>query len=372
MSKKEILFQNPDNDNPFIIRKDLSEDNDSIIDILRATPTSSSLSYVIDRSPIYSTFTKYQGYDHNLLVAETENKVVGSLSLVFDRVYMADQETNIAYTCDLRLDTKARGRGIGDSLMQTGVKTIEKVLGDKNSIFTCVFKDNQAGLKKNKKLADNDLAKMNTVAEVKSYFILPFSLKLSKKSNYKIRYANENDLENMFKLWQEISFKRNLARVFTYQSFKEWINNTAGIESYILAEKNNQLVGFFGLWNQSSIRRVIIYAEDKQIKFLRKIWNPLSKLIGIPRFPGPNQQLDFFNISNLCIKEKESFKELLYVAFKHVRKNNAMFLALALDQRDELNSQLKSFISSTTEMLILSNFLFENNDNLFHPEISLG
>lgn len=356
-----------------IIREANLNDDTQIINLVKNHPTSSSLSYVVDRSPSYFKLAEYQGYDYKVLVAESDN-IVGSLLISFDKVYLDNLEQKIAYTCDLRVEPFARRTGIADNLMKSGVQSIKDCLGESPNIFTCVLKDNKAGLKKNQNLGRDGLVQMKEVATFKSYFLLPFYTKLFKTKNYNIRFANSNDIEQMFKLWAEINQSRNLARVFTEESFIDWINNSQGlgINNYLIAEKNNQLLGFMGLWNQNKIRRVIIHSQNNQMKMMRYFWNTCSKLLGIPYFPGPNQALNFYNITNLCIKDNDCFKELIYNAFKYVRENNSMFLAIGLDSRDKLNKELKGFISSTTELYLLSNYEIKNNDNIFHPEIALG
>ncbi len=349
-------------------------DNNQIIDLIKKYPTSSSsLSYVVDRSPNYFKLSEFQGYDYRTLVAEA-NKILGTLFISFDKVYLENIPQNIAYTGDLRVEPFIRRTGIADNLMQEGVRIIKNTLGENPNIFTCVLKDNIAGLKKNQNLARDGFANMQKVAELRSYFMFPFYLKNIKNKNYNVRFATENDIENMFNLWQLINSKKNLARFFDLNSFNNWINNTdgLGINNNILAEKNNEIVGFMGLWNQNKTRRIIIHSQNSQIKFIRKFWNIGSKLIGIPQFPKSGQELNFYNITNLCIKENQCFEQLIYNAFKHVRRNNSMFLALCLDVKDELNKELKYFLSSTTELYLLSNYQFKNNNNLFHLEISLG
>lgn len=354
------------------IRLANQNDNSQIIDLVKKYPMSSdSLSYVVDRSPNYFRLAEFQGNAHKVLVIEA-NKILGLLSLVFDEVYIDNKSQKIAYTCDLRVEPFIRKTGIADSLMLEGINTIKNSLGENANIFTCVLKDNIAGLKKNQNLSKHGIL-MKKAAEFKTYFILPFYTKILKNLNFNIRFAKENDIENMFKLWNEVNKNKNLTRVFTLESFTNWIKNTEGlgINKYLLAERDGTLVGFMGLWNQKETRRIIIHSQSKQMKFIKGFWNLGSKMIGIPKFPGTGQDLNFHNITNLCLKDNECFDQLIYNAFIYVKKNNSMFLTLALDKKDELNKYLKKFISSSTELYLLSNYKFENN-NIFHVEISLG
>lgn len=349
------------------------QDNQQILDLVKKYPTSSSLSYVVDRSPSYFNLARLQGYDYKALVIEANNKILGSLLITFDKVYLEKEIKNIAYTSDLRVEPFIRKTGLADELMKEGIKLIKENLEEKN-IFTCVLKDNIAGLKKNQNLARDGYADMKIIASLKTYFIFPFYTKKLINKDFDIRFANHNDLEEMFYLWKETNSNKNLSRAFTINSFKEWVNdkNGIGIDNYLLAKKNNKIVGFIGLWNQSKLRKVIIHSQNNQMRLFKNFWNLGTKLIKIPQFPASGQELNFYNITNLCIKDSECFEQLLYNAFKNVKRNNSMFLALALDINDELNEKLKYFIASTTELYLLSNYQFKDNNNLFHIEISLG
>lgn len=349
-------------------------DNQQIIELVKRYPTSSSLSYVVDRAPNYFKLCELQGYDYKVLIAEANNKVLGSLVISFNNVYLEHKVQNIAYTCDLRVEPFIRRTGIADELMKGGFKIINQVLGKDFNVFTSVLKDNLAGLKKNQNLLRDGIANMQEVALLKSYFLFPLFTKKLKTNKFNIRYACQEDLNDMFNLWKEINSKKNLAQYFDINSFKNWVNNTEGLglNNFLVAEKNNKIIGFMGLWNQSKIRKIIIHNQNTQIRLFKNFWNFGAKLINIPKFPKAGQELNFYSITNLCIKDSECFEQLLYNAFKHIKINNSMFLALALDIRDELNEKLKYFIASTTELYLLSNYQFKDNNNLFHIEISLG
>lgn len=347
-------------------------DNNQIIELVKKYPTSSdSLSYVVDRSPNYFKFAELQGYNHKVLVAISD-KILGSLVVSFDKVYLDNSILDISYTCDLRVDPSVRKTGVADSLMIEGVNTINNILGTDSKIFTCVLKDNKAGLKKNQNLSKHGIL-MKEIAQIKTYFIFPFYTRKLNYKKYNIRFACQDDIEKMFLLWQQVNENKNLSRFFDLESFKSWVNNTEGlgINNYLIAEKNGELVGFMGLWNQSKTRRIIIYSQNKRIKIISKLWNLSSKIIKIPQFPSKDQELNFYNITNLCLKDNDSFNHLIYNAFIHLKKNNSMFLTLALDKRDKLNKYIKKFIYSGAELFLLSNYKLKT-DNIFHVEISLG
>lgn len=367
--KKETINAN--------IRFSEEQDNLALIEIFKKYPTSSSLSYVVDRSPNYFSFTNLQGNSWKILVSEVKNEIVGSLTIIFDKVILEKQIQEISYTCDLRLDTSVRGLGLADELMKKSVTTCQEVFNKEIPIFTCVLKDNKAGLKKNQNLDTLGITKMEEIAEINTYFFLPF-FSGKKTSNYVIRTAKENDLNVMFELWHKVSAKKNLAKYFTFEEFKNWIINTEGLglSAYLVAEKDNKIVSFLGLWNQNKLRRVLITSEKKAMKVVRGLWNTAKIFKKLPDFPQPNKNLNFYNVINLCIDKEydDAFIELIQKAFLITRENNAMFLALALDKKDPLNSYASKFKADRGSLLLLSNYKFSKpiGNTPFHMEIGLG
>ncbi len=384
------------------IRNSTELDNQSLINLFLKYPVLSSLSYKVDRSPDYFNLSRVQGFDRRVLVAYRENisksqptnvelyqenvgnrlgdSLLGTISVIFDQVYMDGQIKKQAYMCDLRLEPEARGTGLGDKMMLAGYNTCLQVLGAEPVIFSCVLNDNKAGLKKLANLGRDKITRFEKIGEIKTYFFLPFNPKrFLIKNDYFIRCATWDDLPEMVELWNQVISKKNLGRVFTLDEFENWIKNSPGlnISSYLLAIKDNEIKGFLGIWNQFEIRKIIITAEIPFMTIVRKTWNFFKKLFNLPHFPEPGQSLNFFNVVNLCIplKNSEILPSLINKAFKIVRENNSLFLAMALDKRDPLNENVRGFISSVSELDLLTNskeVINNKKSNIYHMEISLG
>jgi len=338
--------------------------------------TSNLLSYRIDRSPDYFAFSQTQGYAFKILLAIYQEKIVGTLSVIFDQVYLEGKIRNVAYTGDLRITEQARGTGIADLLMQEGIKTINDQSGKDTPIFTCVFKDNLAGLKKNQNLSRNDVARMETVGEIRAYFIVPFNFRKIKANGINIRIAEEKDVIDMIELWNTNAKRKSLSRVMSEQNFYLWLKNSGlKVSDYLLAFNHNKLVGFMGLWNQNSIRRFIVTSQSNTLKNISRTWNWFGSWGKLPRFPQPGETLPFYNVVNHCISDLEGnvFPLLLEKALENVRKNDCLFLCLALDKKDPLNKFLKPFMNSGSDILLLSNYQFTKlQSEIFHMEVSLG
>lgn len=359
-----------------LIRYSNDRDNISLINIFKNHPVSSSLSYVVDRSPDFNNLHKLQGFDYKVIISEEENKVKGSLSLLFDRVYLNGKESISTYTCDLKLEHDLRKTGVADRLMREGFHCTRDLYPD-SKIFTSILKDNKAGFKKNQNLSN--LVKMNLLGEVNSYFFVLLSKKIKKNNKYTIRPSTENDVEEMVNLWQKVKKENyNLARSYTIESFKKMIHNTPNLSynDFLLAIKDNKIVGFTGLWNQHPVRKIVITSEQSIMKTIRLIRNLYGLFVKLPEFPQINKPLNFYCMLHLCISPEniDCFADILSNACKIVFEKNSMFLALALDKKDPLNTYASKLISDKGQLLLLGELAPEDmdKDKLFHVEISLG
>lgn len=343
---------------------------------------SAHMRYRVDRSPDYFALCRVQGRDHRVLVAEQEGAILGTLSVVTDRMYLEGAPVAIAYTADLRVAREARGTGLADGFMIEGIRACRDLNGPGTPIFTAVMADNPAGFKKNANLARDGLVAMRPIADVDLRFLLPFRLPGAKTApGIRIRTATPEDLGAMVALWERVNAPRPLARAFTPDTLEAWISRTPGLgwERFLLAfDRADRLLGFLGVWNQRPIRRFVLEAESPSQRLIRRAWNAARGLAGLSRFPQAGEPLDFCNVVNLCLPAEAgvALPALLDAAFAQVRAQGALFLGLALDRRDPLGVLLKPFLASTSHLCLLGNERFvslgDPHAPVYHVEISLG
>ncbi|MBO9542611.1 hypothetical protein J7643_18645 [bacterium] len=343
---------------------------------------SAHMRYRVDRSPDYFALCRVQGQAHRVLVAEAEGEILGTLSVIADRMYLEAVPEAIAYTADLRVAQAARGTGLADGFMREGIHACRDLNGPETPIFTAVMADNPVGFKKNTNLARDGLVTMRPIADVDLRFLLPFRLPLTKAMpGVRVRAATPEDLGAMAALWERVAAKRPLARAFTPDELEAWITRTPGLgwERFLLAfDRDERLLGFLGVWNQRAIRRFVLEAESPSQRLIRQAWNAGRGIFSLAPFPKPGEPLSFCNVVNLCmpIEAGAALPLLLDAAFEQVRAQGGLFLGLALDRRDPLGTFLKPFFASTSHLCLLGNERFLPLDDprspVYHVEISLG
>jgi hypothetical protein len=306
--------------------------------------------------------------------------VLGTMTALFDRVYLNGVPSDIAYTADLRVAPDARGTGLADRLMREAVHVIRETNGPTAAIVTAVAADNPAGLKKNLNLGRDGLTQMNPIGSLRIYYLAPFTPLGAVRPflPYRVRPANRDDLGAMAALWAATNCRKDLARAFTPEGFVRWVEDTPGLgaEAFQVAvDARGTVHAFLGVWSPAVVRRFELAAESPAVFAVRQTWNALRPLAGLPVFPSPGQPLPFHAVTNACIPDAdaEALPLLIEAALRKTRAAGSLFLGLALDVRDPLNRQARRFLSSTSELTLLGNeHLPPRPEGLFHVEMALG
>jgi ribosomal protein S18 acetylase RimI-like enzyme len=357
----------------FPIRPAQPGDNAALIRLFTEAPiVTPSLSYALDRGPDYWALAQLQGEPHILAAGDP---VLGTLSVLGETVMLDGQVQRVAYTADLRVAPSGRGTGLADALMRAGIETARQAYGEQVPIFTCVMADNLIGLKKNANLGRDGVAHMQNVATFELAIVLPLS-RPARTGRWQIRPATAADAESTWQLWQRVNQRRHLARVYpTLERWVQWWENTPGLgwENMWLAERQGQVCAFAGLWDQRALRRLQVTGEPALLRRLRPLWNRSRRLLRLPALPQTGEPLPVAHVVHLCVAPEAplAFTPLLKTLLHALRKRNLSLLGLALDLRDPLYVQLRSFARSSSSMYLLSSAP-PRQPAVYHLEIGLG
>jgi ribosomal protein S18 acetylase RimI-like enzyme len=343
----------------FEIRPASPADNPQLLELLGSTPiVTPSESYRLERQPDAFAFQALQGSHSLLLVAVSHQLIQGLISLVFDRVWLDGQPTEVLYTSDLRVHPRARGMGLGEALMREGVALAQARCGSELPIFTCVSTENPVGLRMNRYLSDAGMATMDPLGQLITGF-WPCQLAglwpETRKAQY--RRAHPEDYPAMSALWEEVSSKRQLARA--YQN-EEWGSSRRfPPASWILAQSGHQLLGFVGVWDQRQMR---------QVRLLQP--GPMTRLLSGWQ---ANQALPLAHCLHLCLRPEARLllPGLLKQALQVARSQGARLLSLALDAQDPLSQRLPRHLGSLSRMHLLGSVRPQKNLP-YHLEMALG
>lgn len=320
--------------------------------------------FILKRQPDFFRLMNYQGQKHFVLGAIEHEQLLGAMTVNIDRVFFDGQMRWCAYTADLKVLPIARGRGIGDRLMQYAIQVCREHVPDV-LVLTTVAADNPAGLRKNQKLYP--LIHMQPVADLETVFFpcgvsLP-QLNSAYRSQEHAFYTRPLDLnqdqdrQQVLDLWQERSKYRQGQRVYEHLSGSSFPPAQVWIGLF-KAKPTPCLVGFLGLWDQRACRQITV---PNQPHFLQQWLYAQSEAISL---------WCVLHLS-LAPQYRRHFPLLLSAAHRCVSAQKGRLLGLAMDRADPLYAHLPRWPQQRNALQLLSSEQ-PRKAYPFHAELALG
>lgn len=322
--------------------------------------------FILRRQPDFFRLMRYQGRKAFVLGAIEQDQLLGAMTVNIDQVFFDGQKRECAYTADLKVIPTARGRGIGDGLMQYAVQ-IARAQDPEILILTTVTADNPAGLRKNQKLYP--LVHMQSVAELETVFfpcgvsipraLLPQTKVGSQTAFYTapLNFAQCSDRQQALALWQSRSPYRQGQRV--YADFKAaFFPPTQAWIGLFKAQPTPHLVGFLGLWDQRDCRQITL---PRQPPLLQR-W----------LYAG-SEALALWCVVHCVLlpQYRRHFPLLLTAAYRHASQQGGRLMGLAIDRADPLQTHLPAWPQQRNGLRLLSSEL-PQKAYPFHGELALG
>jgi len=167
--------------------------------------------------------------------------------------------------------------------------------------------------------------------------------------------AKEADLDDMDRLWRQVAPTRAFAPATP--SHAAWLAGTPGlsVEDFLVARHaaTNELLGFVGLWDQSSFKQLRVTRYSVGGAFARMTYNALGRLYGAPRLPKQSGlPLACRTATHVCVRDAEpaTLRALLASAYAWLRAEGYPLFTIALDVADPLCEALASFWTQPTDV----------------------
>lgn len=333
-----------------------AQDNQAILALLEQVPVKTPKeSYSLQRNPDCFALTQYQGQNCKIIVAEIKEQIKGLICVAIDHAFWDGEIQKVAYSSELRVHPQARGLGLGEALQKASLATAYELAASDLAFFNTVDVQNPVGMRMNRYLAQANLANMQELTQVRTYFWPTLLSALDCKNKFHYRSAQPQDVNQMSEIWQKVASRRQLARAYT-----DWRTSLSlpPAQNWIIAESRQEIVAFIGIWDQRAYRQIVLPESPFWMS-----WLGARAGFALPIGFGVH----------LCVRPeaRACVPELIQQAMLCTRDMDLRFFALALDQQDPLNEWLPQQIRNSGLMYLLGNHV-PRKAQVFQLEMAFG
>jgi hypothetical protein len=216
-------------------------------------------------------------------------QIVGMGSRSVRERFLSGVPINIGYLSGLRIHPNYRG----GTMLARGYRFLRELDRDERADFyiTTIAVGNRpatesllggrGGLPFYKKIG-----RLNT-------WIVPRRKRAFKPNGLEIRPIGPSEIGELMKFLESVSRERDLLPRYVERDFLFPSSIFAGMRQGQLQGMwvGDALVGSLGVWDQRSMKQVVVEAYDEWLRWLRPFHNIMAGLLGLVRFPQPGQCL---------------------------------------------------------------------------------
>jgi hypothetical protein len=307
--------------------------------VLHEMPMPGAVQIAYLREPSFFEALQVEGRYNEVLIGrddETE-RIVGLGSRSIKTAFINGRRSPLGYLSSLRLAEEyrggtnlARGYRILREWHQDGrTKLYVTMIMEDNIIARQLLTSRRAGLP-----AYHDYGRFCGMA-----ISLRQKLKFVASKTLEIRPATLEDVTAIIEFWQQEGARKQFFPEYSAADLLSYEGLLRGLElkDIFLAFSEEELVGTVAAWDQRSFRQSVVRGYNRRLKFLRIPYNGVARLMGYPILPRPGSNMDYFNLSLVCIREDDPhvFGSLLSQMIKRYQSRYSLFM-VGLHERDPL------------------------------------
>lgn len=321
-----------------ILRQAIATDHLAIEELFRATSMGSRIKIGFERDPDYFAGARVQTIKPCVWGAfEESGRAVGLLSAGSRRVWLGE-ERPMRYLSDLRIHPDFQG----SSLLARGFRLLRReVFQPGEWAQTLVLENNLRALD----LLSSKRGGLPEYRPAGRYvsWLLP-SQRINIKSEIRVRTATNADLGEMQAVLDASSTRRCFSQCLNLTELGEASWRDLALSDFLVAVKDDALVGILGLWDQNGFQRLRVKKYSTTMNTLRPFWNAWSKLRGSVLLPHAGEVLPLCKVTAIACHndEPETLRSLLAVA---LAENNKRLLLVGLSAEDPLAAALDGLMA---------------------------
>ena len=323
---------------------------------------SGEISLSFRREPCYFAACQLDGNESQTIVCRelASDRIVGLGSRSVRERYVDGQVERIGYLSTLRLDEEHRRRG----LVARGFRFFKKLDEDTKDSFQAKFyvttiADGNSSAEQTLLGGRAGLPHYHRIATWNTYSISMRRCRWRQIPGVEVRPVHESELGLVVDYLNTHGAKRNLFPKYRTEDFDPRAGTFRDLErsKLFVAWDGGQILGTFGLWNQSAFKQVVVEGYSSWLRFIKPFYNAWAKWNRQPNLPKPGEVLKHIVGSLLVVRNDRTdvANLLVSIACNAYRKTSSRLL-LGFDSRCPLSASFASVASHvyTTGVYLVS------------------
>ena len=347
-----------------LVREARLEDDAQICALMRRNSMRGRISLTTDCEPSFFTAIDVEGCTHRVIVAESNEQIVGVVLIAKRRVFLNGTPAEVGYLGSLRLDRSIRGTAI----MAQGLHLLKQwhdesfglplylmaILTD-NTAARNVLSSGRVGLPASVRIGTLHTAAIPLLPRLTPR--LPAGLQIVRGSAVGAPAIAES--------LNRVGSERQFFPIYTADDIMadNGILRGLRLEDFYVATDGDHILGIVACWDQLSFRRILVAGYSGYMHWLKPFISPLANALCMAPIPAPGEPLR--NLYAACIaieKNSEQIFRLLIDTILHDRHGtNYAFLMVGLMEGDPLYPALKKYIHMPSRTGIYSLSLDNRN-----------
>jgi hypothetical protein len=315
-------------------------------DILKSIPMSGHISLCFEKEPSFLRALQIEG-EHNqvgVVRERSKNMIVGFAARSIRCAYLNGKAENLGYISNLRIIDGYRN---------------SRVLAEGYRFYRQMHKDGLARIYVSTIMSDNKMAiglltskraglpDYQDVGEYQTSIIARGRKKAKQQKQYRIVSGHREMLKDIVSFLREEGSKKQFYPFYSEEEFLGDNDRLMGlnVENVYIALKDEKIVGVIAKWDQNGFKQTRVAGYSGMFGAIRPFYNMYAKIMGYPLLPKPGQNLNFFYVSCIVVKDNEPgiFSELLGRLYDDFVGTNHPFFVVGLHSKDMLLHSLKAY-----------------------------
>lgn len=339
---------NPQNSSfPVLLREARLEDDAQICEMMRRNAMRGSISLAADYKPSFFSAIEVEGHAHRLIVAESNEQIVGVVLIAKRRVFLNGTPADVGYIGSLRLDRSIRG----STIMAQGLQIVKHWHEEGSGVpfyLLAILTDNMAA----RNVLSSGRVGLPATVRIGTLHTAAIPLlprrKQSPPAGIQIVRGSAAGADKIAAFLNRVGSEKQFFPVFTADDIMADDHMLRGLrlDDFYVARAGDHILGIIACWDQLPFRRILVTGYSGYMRWLKYCIAPFAKILHMAPIPAPGEPLR--NLYAACIaierNDEQLFKLLINTILRDRHNTGNSFLLVGLMAGDPLCKALKKYI----------------------------